>query len=284
MKQHYYLSLDSQGFHRLAYTSWGTPTDRPLICVHGVARNSRDFDVLAHYLSKQGYWVICPDIAGRGLSDWLSNSEDYNTELYLHDLMALIARLNVEQVDWLGTSLGGLLGMALASKPNSPIRRLILNDIGPDINNDGLKRLQAYVNAGIVNFNSIEHAIRYFKTALNTFGSLPEDIWRHIAKNGIKPNKTGGYTLRKDPAIMLNKIKSTDQQLYWQLWEKVRCPSLILHGELSDVLLAETTAKMKHHHRRCEIVTIPEVGHAPSLMTEEQVSLINHWLKHTRSL
>lgn len=278
MKTGYYTSLNSHGLHRLSYTEWGTPNARPLICVHGLGRNGRDFDALAKHLSSEGYWVICPDIAGRGKSDWLLNPADYRLEQYLHDLLALIARLNVEHVDWLGTSMGGLLGIVLSSYAHSPIKHLILNDIGPDISTKGLKRLKVSVNQHEQNFASLEIAERYFRRTLSGFGSLTDTVWRHLTKCSIKPTNTGGYTLRCDPTIHIPDFTEADQALLWTAWQGLRCPTLVIRGEHSDILLPDTLVKMKQHQRQLTIHEIPEVGHAPFLADPLQMTFISQWL------
>jgi len=278
MKTGYYTSLNSRGLHRLSYTEWGTPNARPLICVHGLARNSRDFDAIAKRLSLEGYWVICPDIAGRGKSDWLLNPADYRLDQYLHDLLALIARLNVEHVDWLGTSMGGVLGIVLSSYANTPIKRLILNDIGPDIGSEGLKRLQLYINPDEHNFVSLEIAERYFRRTLSSFGALTDANWRHLTKCSIKPTNTGGYTLRCDPTIQVPDFTDAIQAFLWAAWQQVRCPTLVIRGEHSDILLPETLTKMKQHHRNLTIQEILDVGHAPFLADALQMDIIAQWL------
>ena len=279
MKTGHYTSLNSRGLHRLSYSEWGTPTARPLVCVHGLGRNGRDFDALAQHLSTEGYWVICPDVVGRGLSDWLLNPADYCLEQYLHDLLALITRLNVESVDWLGSSMGGLLGIMLSSFANNPIKRLILNDIGPDISTQGLKRLKLSIPRNEPSFASLDIAERHFRRTLSGFGNLSDAEWRHLTKCSIKPTKTGGYTLRCDPAIRVPDFTDADQERLWNAWQQVRCPTLVLRGEFSDILLPETLTKMKQHHRRITTHEILDVGHAPFLSNPEQIALIQQWLK-----
>lgn len=278
MKSHYYLNLNSHGLHRVHYTEWGTPNARPLICVHGLSRNGRDFDTLAHALSQKGYWVICPDMAGRGLSDWLLNPADYDLQQYLHDILALLARLQVEQVDWLGTSMGGLIGIALSSLANSPIKRLILNDIGPDISNDGIRNIKTYLTAKALSFTSLDQAEQYFRKSLQGFGAMTDEQWRHLTKCSIKPTPTGGYTLRCDPNIRIPDFTATDQQQLWHSWQQVRCPTLLIRGEHSDILSPQTVLKMQQHHRHLTFHEILEVGHAPSLATPEQIELVEQWL------
>lgn len=278
MKSHYYLSLNSRGLHRLHYTEWGNPTNKPLICVHGLSRNGRDFDTLAKALSQKGYWVICPDIAGRGLSDWLLNPADYDLKQYLHDILALLARLQVEQADWLGTSMGGLIGIALSSFAKSPIKRLILNDIGPDICNDGIRHIKTYWSTTALNFNSLDKAEQYFRRSLQGYGAMSDEQWRHLTKCSLKPTPTGGYTLRCDPNIRIPDFTLADQQHLWDCWQQVRCPTLLIRGEHSDILSSQTVMKMQQNHKHLSFHEILETGHAPSLATVEHIELIEQWL------
>lgn len=277
MKSGHYLSLNSCGLHRLHYTEWGTPNAHPLICTHGLGRNGRDFDALATTLSHEGYWVICPDLVGRGHSDWLLNTDDYHIEQYLHDLLTLIARLGVEQVDWLGSSIGGLIGIALAGFANSPVKRLILNDIGPDIASAGIKRLQSAVS-NVFDFNSLDLAERYFRQTLSGIGTLDAGQWRHLTKCSIKPTHTGGYTLRCDPKIHSSDLGTIDQQRLWDAWQQLRCPTLALRGELSDILAPDTLVKMQQQ-RHFSSHEVLGVGHAPFLADAESIDVIRQWLK-----
>ena len=278
MKTGHYLSLNSRGLHRLHYTEWGMPNACPLICVHGLSRNGRDFDTLATALSQEGYWVICPDMAGRGHSDWLVNAKDYCLEQYLHDALALIARLGVEQVDWLGSSIGGLMGIALAGFASSPVKRLILNDIGPDIASAGIKHLQCAA-PNVFDFNSLDLAERYFRQTLSGIGNLDTGQWRHLTKCSIKPTHTGGYTLRCDPKIYAADLNTTDPQRLWQAWQQLRCHTLTLRGELSDVLTPESLVKMQQQQRRCSVHEILGAGHTPFLADPESIDTIRQWLK-----
>lgn len=278
MKTGHYLSLNRCGLHRLHYTEWGTPNAQPLLCVHGLGRNGRDFDPLAKTLSAQGYWLVCPDVAGRGQSDWLLDPADYRLEQYVQDLLTLLARLGVDHIDCLGTSMGGLIGLVLASYPNTPIKRLILNDIGPDISRHGLQRLQSHLPRS-ESFASLDIAERYFRHHLRGFGPLTDSQWRHLTKCSIKPTSTGQYTLRCDPAIRVPDFTEAKQQALWTAWQQIRCPTLVIRGECSDILLPETIEKMKQTHRRLTHYEIADAGHAPFLSTPAQIGLIAAWLK-----
>lgn len=279
MKQHHYYSINPTGLHKLAYTEWGSPNSRATICIHGLNRNSRDFDPLAKALSEQGHWVICLDLPGRGLSDWLTHSDHYSFAQYLQDIATLIARLNVEQVDWIGTSLGGLLGIIFASLLNNPIKRLIINDIGPDIPQKGVLRLEQNRSDRPAHFPSIEAAERYFRKIYAPFGELSDADWRAMTKHGIRPNRQGGYCFHSDPNIAVAAIDQKMQENLWQCWQKSTCPALILQGEESDFLLLETLTRMKKTRRHVDAITFPLVGHAPPLRHIDQIQAVCDWLK-----
>ncbi len=177
----YILGLSQNGFHRIAYVEWGNPrSEHVVVCAHGLSRQGRDFDVIASVLASQGWRVICPDLVGRGRSDWLSDPEDYTLPQYAMDLSALIARLDVASVDWIGTSLGGLIGMVIAGQPQSPIRRLVINDIGPFLPWQALHRLAGAVREAPRTFDSMDAATAHYRRVLAPFGHLSEDLIRPL--------------------------------------------------------------------------------------------------------
>ncbi len=296
MNQNYLLGLSEEGFHRVAYTEWGIAKENetPIICVHGLTRNGRDFDALASQLSEQGYHLYCPDIVGRGNSDWLKNPLHYTYEQYLADMTALIALTRAKQIDWIGTSMGGVIGMVLASLPNTPIRRLVLNDIGPLIPLKGLSRLAKYTGLDPV-FNTMEEAKQYYKTIYSTFGPLTDAQWEQLVGSSIKPDGKGHFVSKLDPGVKTSQAKSqlawkllfnqqkTLQGLFfdidlWEIWNKINCPVLVIRGQQSDILLPETVAKMQQSKSNVEIVEIAETGHAPVLQAIEQINIISKWL------
>jgi len=296
MKQDYYLGISEEGFHRVAYTEWGKPnnTDIPIICVHGLTRNGRDFDELASHFSYLGSHLYCPDIVGRGESDWLKNPLHYTFEQYIADMNTLIARTGAKQVDWIGTSLGGLIGMMMASMPKSPIRRLILNDVGAQIPVRGISRLSKYAGRD-PDFSTYEEAKEYLQAIHAEVGHLSDKQWDKITRNSIRQVAPNKYITKIDHGIKISPTKSKiawnmllhphkafegtlfDVDL-WSTWRKITCPSLILHGEYSDILVPSIIQKMQKIHPGTESVTIPGVGHAPSLMDLEQQQLIYDWL------
>ncbi|MBF0267113.1 MAG: alpha/beta hydrolase [Alphaproteobacteria bacterium] len=280
MKQRWLPVLGTQGFRKMAYTEWGegAPGKRTLICVHGLTRNGRDFDVLAEALSDR-FRVICPDVAGRGQSDWLADASLYDFPLYLSDLAALIARLDVEEVDWLGTSMGGLIGLFMAVQANTPIRRLILNDVGPKLEGSALARIASYVGYRPL-FADVASAEAHFRQVHAPFGSLTDQQWRHLAESSLRP-VPGGFEFHYDPKIAarFKDAPAGDVDL-WPVWQMVTCPVLAIRGEASDLLDAQTLERMKASKPdgRCQIHEIPGCGHAPALMDAAQIGLIRDWL------
>lgn len=280
MKSESVLGLGPHGFHRIAYTEWGEPSaPRTLFCVHGLTRNGRDFDRLAAALAERWH-VICPDVAGRGRSDWLPVAA-YNNAQYLADMNALIARVGAKEIDWLGTSMGGLLGMQLAAQANTPIRRLVMNDIGPYIPKAALERIADYVGQD-PRFATLEELEAYLRRVHAPFGPMSDQDWRHLALQGYRRREGGGFGLAYDPAIgqafRANGLKDVD---LWPVWDAVRCPVLVLHGAESDLLLSDTTAEMGRRGPRANVVDIPGVGHAPALVAETMIALVRDWLSAT---
>ncbi|MBL0942329.1 MAG: alpha/beta hydrolase [Alphaproteobacteria bacterium] len=274
------LGLNPIGFHHISYNEWGAEkTQNTLICVHGLTRNSHDFDALAQQLSLKTR-VICPDIVGRGQSDRFSNPKLYGFPQYLNDMTALIARLNVTQLDWLGTSMGGLIGMFLAIQPNSPIKRLILNDVGPYIPAAALRRIGRYAKSP-PSFQARKDAEIYIRRIYAPFGLLSDKQWQHITKHSIRQVENT-YILDYDPAVIQNlrfKIRSIN---LWPVWEKVKCPVLVIRGENSDILTVKTLTQMQGTCPNLEVLTVKDAGHAPALMDLAQINVIKAWLSKTR--
>ena len=278
MTQRSLACLNPQGFHTVAYTEWGAP-DRPaLVCVHGMTRNGRDFDMLAAALADSRR-IVCPDVAGRGRSGWLPDYRDYRYPQYLADMTALIARLDVESVDWIGTSMGGLIGMMLAAQPNTPVRRLVINDIGPFIPKAFLARLRGYVGKDphFPDHNALE---AYLRQVHASFGPLDGSQWRHLAEHSARPLRDGGYGLAYDPAIATAAFTADEPEdvEMWEIWDRVACPVLVLRGAKSDLLLPETVQRMAQSGPGCDAEEIAACGHAPALMDAAQISLIRNWL------
>ena len=279
MQQKYYLGLTTSGFHRIAYTEWGRPSDLPtVVCVHGLTRNGRDFDYLAAMLQRDGRRVACPDLVGRGRSDWLVDKNHYTFATYCADATALLARLEGETFDWVGTSLGGLIGMFMAAQPNSPIRKLVINDAGPFIPKEAPRRMLTYVGTSPT-FASLAEAEQYLRKILAPYGNLNDEHWAHLTRYSMRELPEGGYGLVRDPgiAVPMRAVPSADLNL-WPVWDQIRCPVLVLRGAESDVLLKETAEKMKTRGPKVEVVEFEGVGHAPPLLAAKHIDVVRRWL------
>ncbi|HLN25154.1 MAG TPA: alpha/beta hydrolase [Patescibacteria group bacterium] len=278
MRQKHISALGAYGFHRVAYTEWGDPANpRVLVCVHGLSRTGRDFDLVAKALA-DGWRVVCPDMPGRGDSEWLVVKASYVLPTYLSVCAALIARLDVEQVDWLGTSMGGMIGMSLAALPGSPIRRLILNDIGPFLPATGLTRISSAVGSD-PQFATLTDAEAYLRQAMATFGITRDEDWRHVAETSTRPAAGGGLRLHYDPTIAAASIPPTIEDIsFWPVWDQIRCPTLTLRGEDSDILTKDTAAEMTQRGPKSALVEFPGCGHAPALFEPEQIAVVKDWL------
>jgi pimeloyl-ACP methyl ester carboxylesterase len=276
MQSKFFLALSPHGFHRVAYTQWGDPQNpRIAICVHGLTRNGRDFDDVARALEKD-YRVVCPDVIGRGKSDWLDYKADYGYPLYVAQMGALISHLDTTSVDWVGTSMGGLIGMMIASLPRNPIRRLVINDIGPFVPKAALERLGMYVGQAPA-FDDIDQLEAYVRKVAAPFGPLTDAQWRHLANYGNYRDPEGKLRLNYDPAISEPFRQPLNDIDLWPVWNALRCPVLVVHGADSDLLLSETVAQMKTRPQT-ESVDVAGVGHAPMLMDREQIEPIREFL------
>ncbi|OGA02059.1 MAG: alpha/beta hydrolase [Betaproteobacteria bacterium RIFCSPLOWO2_02_FULL_64_12] len=267
------------GWRRMAYLEWGDPDNsRVLICVHGLTRCARDFDALARELSGH-YRVVCPDVAGRGDSDRLRNPMEYAVPTYANDMVALIARLDVEAVHWVGTSLGGLIGLALAALPGSPVTRLVLNDVGPVLSAAALERIGTYVGQA-PDFPGMDAAEQYVRAVSAGFGPHSDAQWRFLTEHVVRRNPGGGYTVHYDPAIAVpfNAQQPPRDIELWPQYEAIRCATLVIRGEQSDLLTRETAAQMASRGPRAKVVEIPGVGHAPTLMHPGQIAVVRDFL------
>lgn len=274
--------LSGEGFHRMAYVEWGDAANpRVLVCVHGLTRCGRDFDFLAQALAND-YRVVCPDVAGRGKSDWLRNKSLYALPQYCADMTALIARLNVETVDWVGTSMGGLIGMALAAQPGNPIRRLVLNDVGPVITAASLTRIGDYLGKP-PRFDNTEQAEAYIRRVSASFGSLTDAQWQHLTVHVVRQAADGKVEFVYDPGIA-ETYRATQQAgggkdiELWPLYDAITCPTLVLRGALSDLLTPGAAQAMRQRGPQAQTVEIPNVGHAPMLMDETQIAPVRKFL------
>ena len=299
MKQQSFLSLGPTGFHRVAYTDWGDPENpHVVLCVHGLSRNSRDFDYLADVLQKSCR-VVCMDVVGRGESEWLEDKSGYSFSTYLSDAAALVARVTTpvreglfrqaatRRLDWVGTSMGGLMGMLLAAKRGSPIGRLVMNDVGPFMPWNGLIRLKGHLGHPR-GFASLRLAGQFLREACKSFGPLTEAQWDHLIQHSVRRHDEGRWHLRFDPAI--GKWSSQrDPELpigpeflrgidLWTVWKAVNCAVLVLRGAESEVLLAATVEEMRKRKPGTRSVEFEGVGHAPALFDAAQIDVVRGFL------
>jgi len=274
------LCAGAQSLHRMRYVEWGDPENpRVLVCVHGLTRNARDFDRLAEALAAD-YRIVCPDVVGRGGSDWLGDPAGYGFPQYVADMMVLLARINVAEFDWLGTSMGGLIGMLLASRPQSPIRRLVLNDVGPVITSESLKRIGDYVGKA-PRFDSFAEAEGYIRLVSAPFGNLTDAQWHALTESSVRHDDDGRWSMVYDPAIGEPFRQAyqlhTDVDL-WPVYDAIRCPTLVVRGALSDLLTPSTHAAMGTRGPHAQLVEIPEVGHAPMFLDDAQIDIVRRFL------
>ena len=274
--------LHPGGLHRLAYWEWGDPgCDDVVVCVHGLTRQGRDFDVLAQALQPQRR-VVCPDLPGRGESDWLDNPALYQLPQYLADLVTLLARVHARRLAWVGTSLGGLIGMALAGLRHSPVQRLVLNDVGPALDPRGLLRIASYVGRNM-HFASVEEAAASLRDISLGFGPHTDAQWLALTRPMLRP-EGGGWRLHYDPALAQPLTAGAAQALaagelaMWQAYDQITAPTLLLRGEQSDILSAQTARAMTQRGPRARWVELPGVGHAPTLVQPDQVDIVRGFL------
>lgn len=273
-----YRSLSAHGFHRVVYRDWGDPVNpRVVVCVHGLTRNGRDFDALAATLSSR-WRVICPDMPGRGDSEWLRDPHDYGFPTYLTALTALLAHADADRVAWVGTSMGGLLGIVLAAQPGTPVTRLIVNDVGPIIEPAALARIAGYVGLDPV-FETFAVLEAHIRAVSAPFGALSDAQWEQLARTTAKQSPDGRWRLKYDPGIAVPFRENTTQATnLWSLWDAIACPTLILRGTESDLLAPETAAAMQSRGPKSRLVEFPGVGHAPMLLTPEQIAPVAAFL------
>lgn len=270
--------LSPAGLHRMAYKEWGDP-DNPkvLVCVHGLTRVSDDFDRLAQALADE-YRVVCPDVVGRGRSDRLRDPKYYVVPQYVSDMVTLLARLDARTVHWLGTSMGGLIGMGLAALPDSPVEKLLLNDVGPVINSGALRRIVAYTRQD-VRFASFEEGVQWIREVARSFGPHDDDEWRKLAADVLREDGQGGWVRHYDPGLVVPLTDITPESTQqaeaalWATYDAIRCPTLLVRGSESDLLSAETAEAMRARGPRAELVEIPGVGHAPTFMHADQIEI-----------
>jgi len=270
--------LSPAGLHAMAYKEWGDPRNpRVLVCVHGVTRVSDDFDALAAAMSDE-YRVICPDVVGRGRSAWLKDPKYYWVPQYVSDMVTLVARLDVPQIDWFGTSMGALIGMGLAAMPDTPIRKMVMNDVGPTLNFQALSRIGSYIGDDL-RFDSFQQARDYIRTISAPFGPHTDAEWDKLAADVLRQTDDGRWRRHYDVSlalpfkVMTEESAQQGEAALWAAYDAVRCPVLLVRGAQSDLLTPETAQQMTLRGPRAPLVELPGVGHAPTFMHDDQIAL-----------
>ena len=286
---------DPQGEHRMAFWRWGdAQAAHVVVCVHGLTRQGRDFDRLAQALVSQSphsVQVICPDVVGRGRSDWLAEPAGYQIPQYAADMLALLAQVQkqmgpdnaMQTLDWVGTSMGGLIGMVLAGQPGlplpAPIRRLVLNDVGPAIAWGSVQRMQTYVGQ-YGQYRDLDEAAAAMWALSLGFGPVPADVWREMSAHMLRPGSDGAVTLHYDPAIgvpvraLTPEAAAAGEAALWALYDQIQAKTLLIRGQESDMLTPETATAMTQRGPRAQLDTWPGFGHAPTLTGDDQIEVV----------
>ena len=289
----YVLCPDASGGHRMAYWQWGNPeAGHVVVCVHGLTRQGRDFDVLARALCQRGgdtLRVVCPDVAGRGQSDWLKDPQGYQIPNYAADMLALLAHLQPTTLDWLGTSMGGLIGIVLAGQPELPlpvpVRRLVLNDVGPVLEWRALQRIGAYLGQ-TGRFDSVQEAADALWAVASSFGPHTPAQWLALSTPMLKPlgDGSGAFTLHYDPALaqlfgaVTPESAAQGEALLWQLYDHITARTLLIRGQESDLLSAQTALAMMARGPKARLLEFAGVGHAPTFIADDQVQAVVSFL------
>ena len=291
----YVPCADAAGGHRMAYWEWGAAdAGHVIVRVHGLSRQGRDFDVLAQGLlarADRPLRIVCPDVVGRGRSDWLADPMGYQLPGYAADMLQLLAQLDartpVATLDWVGTSMGGLIGMAVCGTPKMPlpvpVRRLVLNDVGPAIQWQALQRIGAYLgNTG--RFDSLQQAADAMWAISTSFGPHTPEQWLALSRPMVKPLPEGGFTLHYDPAIALPFRTVTEESAaqgeaaLWRLYDNIQAETLLTRGAGSDLLSRETAQAMTQRGPGARLIEFVGVGHAPTFVTDSQVEAVASFL------
>jgi pimeloyl-ACP methyl ester carboxylesterase len=267
----------------MAYKEWGDAENpNVLLCVHGLTRVSDDFDALAKALSDH-YRVVCPDVVGRGRSSWLTDPQYYVIPQYLSDMVTLLAHLDAKTLDWVGTSMGGLIAMELAKFPGSPIRKLVLNDIGPGLNVDALKGICDYIGQEL-HFPTFEEGEAYIRSISTSFGPHSDEEWRKLASDVLRQEASGQWTRHYDlslsPAFRkayLENVQENEAHL-WAAYDAITSPTLVLRGANSGLFLANAAQAMTQRGPKAKLVELPGIGHAPMLMHADQITIVKDFL------
>lgn len=283
VRRQFVQCVSPAGLHRMSYKEWGDPQNpKVLICAHGITRVGDDFDALASALMDE-YRVICPDVVGRGYSDRLANPQLYQIPQYVSDMVTLIARLNPQTIDWFGTSMGGLIGLILASMKDNPIRKLILNDVGPALRFEGLKRIGELIGQD-VRFDTFEQGVEFIREVSSSFGSHTDAQWEKLARDVLRQNAEGKWVRHYDLSLALPVQATTletaaiGEKMLWAAYDAIRCETLLVRGAESDLLSVETAQQMQNRGPRARLVEISGVGHAPTFINADQIAIARDFL------
>ena len=286
MQEKLFWGLSAEGFHKIFYRDYGKPTGRnTLVCVHGLTRNSSDFHFLAKALMETRH-IVAPDVVGRGKSDRFKDPKFYDIPQYLSDMNTLMQQVNEPSYDWLGTSMGGLMGMILASLPNNRIRRLSLDDVGPVLSGEALTRIRTYASIPL-EFPDLTVAEQTLKMIYASFGPMNSEQWKYMVDHSLRLQENGTYTLDYDHNAIAaaQDTDDIDQDVtFWEYWDQIKCAVLVVHVRYSDILSEDTLDQMRSRGPKFDYVMIEDTGHAPSLMPDDQVAVIKNWLNKTQSL
>ncbi|MFA7505380.1 MAG: alpha/beta hydrolase [Burkholderiaceae bacterium] len=272
----YVTCPDPRGLHRMAYWEWGAGNEGPpVVCVHGLTRNGRDFDAIAQRLA-QRFHVVCPDMIGRGRSDRVADPALYVVPQYISDCVTLVARLDTDKVHWVGTSMGGLIGMSMAALPGNAIASLVLNDIGPAIDPEGLARIADYVGQD-PRFESFEEGERALRALMVDFGPHTDEQFRLLSRHFVvRRGDDWGY--HYDPAIAIPFRSAPPATDLWPFYDAISAPTLLLRGAQSDVLAEDVAAQMQSRGPAAQRVDFEGVGHAPTLIADDQIETVERFL------
>jgi len=281
----------------MAYWRWGdAKARRVVVCVHGLTRQGRDFDRLSQALvarSAEPLQVICPDVVGRGRSEWLTDPMGYQIPQYAADMLALLGQIGastgvgIEALDWVGTSMGGLIGMVLAGQPGlpmpAPVRRLVLNDVGPAITWASVQRMQTYVGQ-YGQYRDLDEAAAAMWALSQGFGPVPADVWREMSSHMVRPCTDGAVTLHYDPAIgtpvraLTSEAVVAGEAALWGLYDQIRAQTLLIRGADSDLLTPETALAMTERGPKAQLETWADCGHAPTITSAAQIEVVANFL------
>ena len=275
--------LGTSGLHRMAYWEWGDAANpRVLVCAHGLSRQGRDFDTLARSLCAE-YRVVCPDVVGRGRSDWLADPAGYQVPAYVADMVTLLARLDARALHWVGTSMGGLIGLALASLPGAPIGKLVLNDVGPAIQFEAITRIGTYLGLP-QRWANVDEAADYLLGISKGFGAHSREQWLALTRPMLKA-QDDGFVLHYDPAIavpfrkLTAELAAAGEAALWAAYDRVQCPVLLLRGAESDLLSHATAVAMTQRGPKARLHEFAGVGHAPTFVAPDQIAAVREFLR-----